>query len=155
KVSNELVFPWALVNHGDQTVKVPLLKNRLGATTEDRINNSVQQLEYAFADAPTKLSMQGKKSIAVLKGNGELEDIHMADFLTSIRDYNICGPSTLDSVVAVPQRVMDQLRAFVLNLVAKPTEAFDEAEKDVLDQYMVQGGKSLWLLDRVAMEMDS
>src|SRR5690606_34443062 len=33
--------------------------------------------------------------------------------------------------------------------------AFSEAEKYVLDQFMVQGGKTLWLVDRVAMEMDS
>ena len=155
KVSNELVFPWAMVNHGERTVKVPLLKNKLGSTAEDRINNSVQQLEYAFADALTKLSITEKKSIAVLKGNGQLEDIHMADFLGSIRDYYNIGPITLDSVATGAQKVLDQLRNFDMVLVAKPTEAFDEAEKYVLDQYMVQGGKSLWLVDRVAMEMDS
>lgn len=155
KVSTELLFPWALVNHGEETVKVPLLKNRLGATAEDRINNSVQNLEYAFADALTKLSRTAKKSIAVLKGNGELGDVHMADFLGSIRDYYNIGPITLDSVASDPQRVLDQLRTFDMILVAQPTEAFDEAEKYVLDQFMVQGGKSLWLVDRVAMDMDS
>src|SRR5690606_27197037 len=155
RTTNELVFPWAMVNHGERTVKVPLLKNKLGSTAEDRINNSVQQLEYAFADALTKLSITEKKSIAVLKGNGQLEDIHMADFLGSIRDYYNIGPITLDSVATGAQKVLDQLRNFDMVLVAKPTEAFDEAEKYVLDQYMVQGGKSLWLVDRVAMEMDS
>ena len=60
KVSNELVFPWAMVNFNDQTVRVPLLKNKLGSTAEERINNSVQQLEYAFADAFTKLSIEEK-----------------------------------------------------------------------------------------------
>ena len=72
KVSNELVFPWAMVNYNDQTVKVPLLKNKQGTTAEERINNSVQQLEYAFADAFTKLSIEEKKSIAVIKGEARL-----------------------------------------------------------------------------------
>ena len=80
KISQELVFPWAMVNHQNQTVKVPLLKNKLGSTMEDRINNSVQQLEYAFADAFTKLSISEKKRIAVIKGNGELDDLHIADY---------------------------------------------------------------------------
>ena len=155
KVSNELVFPWAMVNHGERTVKVPLLKNRLGSTAEERINNSVQQLEYAFADAFTKLSLTDKKSIAVLKGNGQLEDLCMADYLGSIRDYYNIGPITLDSVATDPQKVLDQLKTFDMVLIAKPTHAFDEGEKYVLDQFMVQGGKSLWLVDRVAMEMDS
>ncbi|NVN18923.1 gliding motility-associated ABC transporter substrate-binding protein GldG [Muricauda sp. HICW] len=155
KVSNELVFPWAMVNYNDQTVKVPLLKNRLGATAEERINNSVQQLEYAFADAFTKLSIEEKKSIAVIKGNGELDDIYIADYLTTIRDYYNIGAITLDSVGSNPQNVLNQLKNFDLALIAKPTEAFTDQEKYVMDQYMVQGGKSIWMIDQVNMEMDS
>ena len=155
KVSNELVFPWAMVNYNDQTVKVPLLKNKLGSNSEERINNSVQQLEYAFADAFTKLSITEKKSIAVIKGNGELDDIFIADYLTTIRDYYNIGAFTLDSVSSNPQKVLDQLNDFDMALVAKPTQPFTDAEKYVMDQFIVQGGKSLWLVDQVAMEMDS
>ncbi|MEC3966859.1 gliding motility-associated ABC transporter substrate-binding protein GldG [Flagellimonas halotolerans] len=155
KVSNELVFPWAMVNYNDQTVKVPLLKNKLGSTAEERINNSVQQLEYAFADAFTKLSIEEKKSIAVIKGNGELDDIFIADYLTTIRDYYNIGAITLDSVSSDPQNVFNQLKGFDLAIIAKPTEAFTDQEKYVMDQYMVQGGKSIWMMDQVNMEMDS
>ena len=155
KVSNELVFPWAMVNFNDQTVKVPLLKNKLGSTAEDRINNSVQQLEYAFADAFTKLSIEEKKSVAVIKGNGELDDIFIADYLTTIRDYYNIGAITLDSVATNSQNVFDQLKGFDLAIIAKPTEAFTDQEKYVMDQYMVQGGKSIWMVDQVNMEMDS
>ena len=155
KVSNELVFPWAMFNFNDQTVRVPLLKNKLGSTAEERINNSVQQLEYAFADAFTKLSIEEKKSIAVIKGNGELDDIYIADYLTTIRDYYNIGAITLDSVATNPQNVLDKLKEFDLALIAKPTEAFSDQEKYIMDQYMVQGGKSIWLIDQVAMEMDS
>ncbi len=155
KVSNELVFPWAMVNYNDQTVRVPLLKNKQGSTAEERINNSVQQLEYAFADAFAKLSIEEKKSVAVIKGNGELDDIYIADYLTTIRDYYNIGAITLDSVASNPQNVLDQLKNFDLALIAKPTEAFTDQEKYVMDQYMVQGGKSIWMIDQVNMEMDS
>ncbi|MEZ4811269.1 MAG: gliding motility-associated ABC transporter substrate-binding protein GldG [Allomuricauda sp.] len=155
KVSQELVFPWAMVNYKNQTVKVPLLKNKLGSSAEDRINNSVQQLEYAFADAFAKLSIAEKKSVAVIKGNGELDDIFIADYLTTIRDYYNIGAITLDSVATNPQKVLNQLKRFDLALIAKPTQAFTDEEKYVLDQYVVHGGKSIWLLDQVAMEMDS
>ncbi|NDV42685.1 gliding motility-associated ABC transporter substrate-binding protein GldG [Flagellimonas sediminis] len=155
KVSNELVFPWAMVNYKDQTVKVPLLKNKQGSTAEERINNSVQELEYAFADAFTKLSATDKKSIAVIKGNGELGDIYIADYLSTVREYYNIGAITLDSVASNPQKVLDQLKNFDLALIAKPTEAFSDEEKYVMDQFMVQGGKSIWMIDQVAMEMDS
>ncbi len=155
KVSQELVFPWAMVTHKGKTVKVALLKNKLGASTEDRINNSVQNLEYAFADAFTKLGIQEKKRIAVIKGNGELEDIYLADFLSSLRDYYNLGAITLDSVETSPQKVLDQLKSYDLALLAKPTVAFTDSEKYILDQFIVNGGKSLWLVDPVAMELDS
>ncbi|WP_431123979.1 gliding motility-associated ABC transporter substrate-binding protein GldG [Flagellimonas flava] len=155
KVSQELVFPWAMVNYQNQTVKVPLLKNKLGSTMEDRVNNSVQQLEYAFADAFTKLSISEKKRVAVIKGNGELDDLHIADYLTTIRDYYNIGAITLDSVATNPQSVLDQLKGFDLALIAKPTEAFTDEEKYVLDQFVINGGESIWLMDQVAIELDS
>ena len=155
KVSQEIIFPWAMVNYNNSTVKVPLLKNKLGATTEERVNNSVQHLEYAFADAFTKLNIKEKKKIAIIKGNGELGDIYMADYLTTIKDYYNIGAITLDSVSTNPAKVLEQLKGFDLALIAKPTEAFTDEEKFILDQYITGGGKSLWLIDQVAMELDS
>ncbi len=155
KVSQELVFPWAMVNYADKTVKVSLLKNKLGSNAEDRINNSVQQLEYAFADAFTKLTIKEKKRVAVIKGNGELDDVYIADYLTTIRDYYNIGAITLDSVETNPQKVLNQLKGFDLAIIAKPTEAFTDEEKFVLDQFIVNGGKSIWLMDQVAIEVDS
>ena len=155
KISQEIVFPWAMVNYNNKTVKVPLLKNKLGATSEERINNSVQHLEYAFADAFSKINIKQKKQVAIIKGNGELEDIYLADFLTSIRDYYNIGAITLDSVATNPQKTLDQLKGYDLALVAKPTEAFSDIEKYILDQYIVDGGKSIWLIDQVNIELDS
>ncbi|MBC6998057.1 gliding motility-associated ABC transporter substrate-binding protein GldG [Cytophaga sp. FL35] len=154
-MSQEIVFPWALVNYDNNTVKVPLLKNKLGASSEERVNNSVQQLEYAFADAFSKISIQEKKQIAIVKGNGELDDIYIADFLTTLRDYYNIGAITLDSVETNPQGTLDQLKQYDLALIAKPTQAFSDEEKFVMDQFMVNGGKSVWLMDQVTMELDS
>ncbi|TRZ45144.1 gliding motility-associated ABC transporter substrate-binding protein GldG [Robertkochia solimangrovi] len=155
RVSQELVFPWALANVGEQTVRIPLLKNILGASNEERINSSVQELEYAFADAFTKLGLTDKKKIAVLKGNGELEDLQIADFLSSLKEYYQIAPFTLDSVANTPERTLNQLKTFDLVIVAKPSEAFSDSEKLVLDQYTLNGGKSLWMVDQVAISMDS
>lgn len=155
KVSQEMVFPWAMMNYNNKTVKVALLKNKLGATTQERVTNSIQHLEYAFADAFSKLGLMEKKRIAVLKGNGELDDIYLADYLSTIREYYNIGAITLDSVTSNPDKTLAELQKFDLALIAKPTEAFTDAEKYVLDQYIIGGGKSMWLIDQVSMEMDS
>ncbi|WP_066217558.1 gliding motility-associated ABC transporter substrate-binding protein GldG [Formosa haliotis] len=155
KSSQEIIFPWALASYNDVTVKIPLVKNKLGASQQELVTNSVQHLEYAFADGISKLVYGKSKKIAILKGNGELEDQYLADFLTTLRDYYFIAPFTLDSVANKPEQTLNKLNAYDLIIAAKPTEAFTEEEKLVLDQYTMNGGKSLWLIDAVAMEKDS
>ncbi len=155
KLSQELIFPWALASYNGQTVKIPLLKNKIGATDQDRVSNSIQHLEYAFADGFNKLIHPKKRKVGVLRGNAQLENKYIADFVTTLRDYYYIAPFTLDSVAHNPQGTLTKLQDYDLIISAKPTEAFSEEEKFVLDQYTMNGGKSLWLIDKVAMDKDS
>ena len=155
RTSESVAFPWAVAHYKGKSVKIPLLRNQLGSTREDRVESSVQQLEYSFADALSKLVEPRKKKIAIMRGNGELPDADLADFLRSLQEYYFLAPFTLDSVATNPLKTLDQLREYDLIIEAKPTEAFSEAEKFVLDQYLMSGGKQLWLIDQVQMETDS
>lgn len=155
RTSEAIIFPWAMANYRNKTVSIPLLKNQLGATTEDRVESSVQQLEYAFMDALNKLVSPRKKKIAVMRGNGELPDAYIADFVKSIQEYYFIAPFTLDSAQTHPQKTLLELNEYDLVIEAKPTQPYSEAEKFVLDQYLMQGGKQLWMLEHVAMETDS
>lgn len=155
KSSVELIFPWALASYQDQTVKISLIKNTIGATPEETVTNSVQNLEYAFAEGFKKLVTPKSKKIAILKGNGQLDDIFIADFLRTIKEHYFIAPYTLDSVVNNPKGTLKNLKAYDLIVVAKPTEPFTEDEKLVLDQYTMNGGKSLWLTESIIMEKDS
>ncbi|MFC4721729.1 gliding motility-associated ABC transporter substrate-binding protein GldG [Geojedonia litorea] len=155
KSTQELVFPWALASYNEQTVTIPLLKNKIGATEQELITNSIQHLEYAFAEGFKKLVSSKDKTIAILKGNGQLNDLYIADFLKTIREHYNIAPFTLDSVAKHPQRVLDQLKKYDLIISAKPSIAFTEEEKLVLDQFTMNGGKSLWLTEAVVMDKDS
>ncbi|WNH11809.1 gliding motility-associated ABC transporter substrate-binding protein GldG [Thalassobellus suaedae] len=155
KSTQAVIFPWALASYKDQTVVIPLIKNKIGATQQELVTNSVQHLEYAFADGFNKLTKPKHKKIAILKGNKELEDKYITDFVKKIGDYYFIAPFTLDSVAKNAQKTLNELNTFDLIISAKPTEAFSEKEKLVLDQYTMNGGKSLWLIDAVAMEKDS
>ncbi len=155
KISTELVYPWALAYYNGKTVKIPLLKNQLGATSEERINSSIQNLEYAFADGFSKLTQPKRRKVAVLKGNGELEDKYVADFFKTLKDYYYIAPFTLDSVQTAPQKTLEQLNTFDLIVVANPTEGFNDSEKYILDQYTMNGGASLWLVEGSEMITDS
>lgn len=155
KQTQEVVFPWAIANYGDKGAKVQLLKNLMGASTEKKVESSVQHLEYAFAEAIHKISKEKQRKIAVIKGNGELEDIYIADFLKTIRDNYYIGPITLDSVASQPIKTLKALNVYDLAIIAKPKEKFTEAEKQVLDQFIMKGGKTLWLVDGTTAEMEN
>ncbi|GGZ90325.1 gliding motility-associated ABC transporter substrate-binding protein GldG [Algibacter mikhailovii] len=155
KSSKAVIFPWALASYNEQTVIIPLVKNKIGATQQELVSNSVQHLEYAFADGFSKLTKPKRRKIAILKGNKQLEDKYIADFVKKLGEYYYIAPFTLDSVSQSPQKTLEGINAFDLIISAKPTEAFTEEEKLVLDQYTMNGGKSLWLVDAIAMEKDS
>ena len=153
--TQEIVFPWAVATCGNRSVKVPLLKNMMGASTAEKVVSSVQHLEYAFANAINAISKEKQKKVVIINGNGELEDRYIADFIKSVKDNYFIAPFTLDSVAKTPVQTLEQLKKFDLAIIAKPTEAFSDEEKQVLDQYIINGGKTIWLVDQVNMEMDS
>ncbi|MEI7509365.1 MAG: gliding motility-associated ABC transporter substrate-binding protein GldG [Flavobacterium sp.] len=155
KQTQEVVFPWAVVTYGNKSTKVPLLKNMMGASTAQKVVSSVQHLEYAFANAFNTVTKKREKKIAIIKGNGEMADRNIADFLKLVRENYYIGPFTLDSVAKSPNNTLKALNKYDLAVIAKPTEAFTDDEKEVLDQFIMHGGKTLWLVDLVNMEMDS
>ncbi len=150
-----IIFPWALASYNGTTVKIPLVKNKLGVSQQELVTNSIQHLEYAFADGFSKLLFPKRKQIAILKGNNQLENKHLVDFVKDLRDYYLIAPFTLDSVSKNPTKTLKELQAYDLIISANPTEAFTEKEKLVLDQYTMNGGKSLWLIDKVAITKNS
>jgi len=164
KVTQEIIFPWAFASYKDETVKISLLKRSITQGLQEQINTSIQSLEYAFADGFSKLVNPKTKKIAILKGNGELDDLdsngqiktrNLEDFLKTIQPYYNIAAFTLDSVASNPQGTLDNLKQYDLIIAAKPSEAFSENEKLVLDQYTMHGGKSLWLTESVVMDKDS
>jgi gliding-associated putative ABC transporter substrate-binding component GldG len=155
KQSQAMVFPWAIAVYNNKEVNIPLLKNIMGASTTQKVIGSVQHLEYSIADAINKITKEKQKKIAVIKGNGELQDVQIAKFLMQVRESYHIGPFTLDSVARNPIGSLEALQKYDLAIIAKPTETFTDAEKQVLDQFIINGGKTLWLVDQVNMEMDS
>ena len=155
KQSQVMVFPWAIAVYNNKEVNIPLLKNRMGASTTQKVIGSVQHLEYSIADAINKITKERLKKVAVIKGNGELQDVLMAKFLMQVRESYRIGPFTLDSVAKNPNGSLEALEKYDLAIIAKPTESFSDEEKQVLDQFIVNGGKTIWLVDQVNMEMDS
>lgn len=155
KITQELLFPWGFASYKERTVKIPLFKKSVTEDLQTQIANSIQLLEYNFADTFNQLTKEKSKTIAVLKGNGQLNDINIAGFIQTIKPYYNLAQFTLDSVATNPQSTLNKIKSYDLIISAKPTEAFTENEKLVLDQYTMSGGNSLWLSEAIFMDKDS
>jgi len=155
QVSEAIIFPWATIVYKDNEVNVPLLSNSSVSSQEDQLQRSIEELEYHFTDALLKVTSNKNKTIAILKGNGELDDIYLYSFLKKLGEYYMLAEFTLDSVTINPEKTLKDLADYDLAIIAKPSKRFSEEEKFTLDQYIMNGGKTMWLIDNIDAELDS
>ena len=155
KLSEAIIFPWAEVSYGKKTTKVSLLPNAIVASQDEQLQKAIENLEFSFSNAINYIIQKKQKSIAVLTGNGQLQDIYQYSFLSEVAKKYSLAKFTLDSVENNPQQTLQDLTSLDLAIIAKPTEKFTTNEKFVLDQYIANGGKTIWMLDNVQADQDS
>lgn len=156
-----IVVPWMILNIQDNTsldgksIRVSLLQKNLGDTAEQRIEQSIQQLEYNLTDGLHRLFLDDKKSIAVINSHKGSSDLQLASLLQSLTPYYRLASFDLKAFPAQPAKTLENLNRFDLLFIANPTEQFTTQEKFMLDQYTQQGGNSLFLIDPVTIAQDS
>jgi len=155
KLEQVMIFPWAIVRQGKKEIPVSLLTDAYSPDVENQIEKSIENLEYALVNAIHLMNAQKSQKIAVIKGNGELDDLHIADFLMSLGKKYRLAPYTLDSLKNNPVKTLQNLQLYDLAIVAKPTERFTEEEKYTLDQFLMNGGRMMLLLDAVKAHKDT
>ena len=154
-LSNAIIFPWAEILYKNKKNKVSLLTNGTAQSQEDQLEKAIENLEFSFSNAIYELQEEKEKKIAVLSGNGELSDVQLYSFLSEVTKKHRLAKFTLDSVTTNPLKTLLDLQQFELTIIAKPTQPFTENEKLVLDQYIINGGKTLWMLENVQADTDS
>ncbi|MES2426596.1 MAG: gliding motility-associated ABC transporter substrate-binding protein GldG [Bacteroidota bacterium] len=143
------IFPEALITANGKEIAVNLLQTHIGQSDEEQLNNSIQNLEYAFISSIKKVSHGGRSRIGFTTGHDELNDLQLDDAMKSLSDGFLVGRVDLKTIP------FDSLVKISMMVVAKPNKPFTEAEKFKLDQYLMRGGKILWTIDQVSAELDS
>ena len=138
-----------------KSIRVSLLQKNLGDTPEQRIEQSIQQLEYNLTDGLHRLFLEKKKSIAVISSHKGSSDLQLASLLQSFTPYYRLASFDLKAFPAQPAKTLENLNHFDLLFIANPSEQFTTQEKFMLDQYTQQGGNSLFLIDPVTIAQDS
>jgi ABC-2 type transport system permease protein len=146
--SQRIIFPGAILNYLSKEQPLLLLKDRMGASAEEMVNTSIQNLEYEIINAISKISTVKPPVIGILRGQGELDKPHLADFHKSI------SASYPTRYVEINNK-LNALEDISCLVIAKPDSAFEEKDKFIIDQFIMRGGKVLWLLDMMNADMDS
>lgn len=146
KKVQKIIFPYALISYKQKEVPVLLLKGNKTATAQEQLNQSIEGLEYELASSIEALTQKRKKNIGIINGHQELYPQELQDLQNSLQQK-----------YAVDQIGIDEqsLKNYDALLIAQPKKAFDEAQKYYLDQYIMNGGKALFLIDMVQMNLDS
>lgn len=147
KMSQQLIYPYAQVIAGSDTLQVSLLKNTPGNTAEENLNASAEDLEFQFVDALRLITQNEIVNIAFIEGHGELPRPYVYDAEEALAKYYFVNRGQIGNDVSV-------LDNFKVVIIAGAKTTFSETEKYVLDQYLMKGGRIFWLIDGVYVSVD-
>ncbi len=146
--SQKILFPGAIMYYKDKYIPINFLEQSLNKTPEENLNNSVEDVEYKLVNSIHKLQQTEKKRIAFLTGHGELDANYLADILQTLsQDYYVRRIKMNGQLKA--------LEGYDAIVIAKPDSAFDKYDKYIIDQFIMNGGKSLWVVDGADVSLDS
>jgi len=154
KTAQTTVYPYAIMQYKGKRAVVTLLKNTRGLSGEENLNASIEQLEFAFMEALHLLQQQETPRVAILEGHGEPDEAHTYDLMSALSKYYQVDRGNLSPALSSREGEKSTVDAHILDgyqavLVVNPQEAFSEAERFVIDQYIMRGGAVLWALNGV------
>ena len=150
KTAQTTIYPYALMRYKGRQTVVSLLKNTRGLSGEENLNASIEQLEFAFMEALQGLTRTETPRIAILEGHNEPDEAHTYDLMTALSKYFQVDRGSLDER-PINIHLLDGYKAV---LVISPQTAFSDAERFIIDQYIMRGGTVLWSLDGVRFSED-
>jgi ABC-2 type transport system permease protein len=150
--TEQYIFPYCEFNYRNEKVVVKLLENDVpNMNPELALNNSIALLEYKFSNAIQKLQTDRKPNIVFTEGHNELKPEETADLENSLRAFYNVGRLNLDSLAMIPFGTKESQVDILM--IAKPKTGFSEKHKFQIDQYIMQGGKVMWLIDRLNADL--
>ena len=144
-----LVFPGAVISYKDRTVGVDFLQGQNFEGGLSSLNNAEALLEYKLANSIHKITQDTIPLIGYLSGNGEPLDYRVYDLIeNTLRPNYAFRIIPVDSVAVIPP-------VFNALMIVKPIRRFSDAQKLKIDQYVMNGGKVIWMIDNLYASLDS
>lgn len=142
-----MIYPYAVIRYQGRQRVVNLLQNTLGLSGQENINRSVEQLEYMLAEGIYFLTKEEQSAVAFLEGHGELPEANVLDLEEQLAQYF----TVHRGVIGNDASVLDGYKAII---IADPQTPFSEKDKYILDQYLMRGGRILWVVNGIRFSDD-
>lgn len=155
KISEIVLFPYAALKYNSYGTAIPLIVEQSGIDASEQLNKSIESLEYSFTSAIKMMITEQRKNVGFLVNHQELKPDQFYGFVQmALENYNV-GPIIPENQTEITMADVPKLNKMDAIVVAKPRKPFTDQEKLILDQYIMNGGKMLWMLDVVNAEMDT
>jgi ABC-2 type transport system permease protein len=153
------IWPAALISYQGKTEPVQFFRSEIPEPTESMIQGSINALEYELSRAIRKLIVQERPRIALIQGHGELNEADTADFVMDLEtDYDVFDVRIDGQLNMLSEKIEGMARRvnrFDLAIIAKPDSLFDPKDQVIIDQFIMNGGRVMWLVDPIAIDLDS
>ncbi|MBP8946344.1 MAG: gliding motility-associated ABC transporter substrate-binding protein GldG [Bacteroidales bacterium] len=146
--SENVVWPCAIVTYKGREIPINFIYSNIPGSKEELINDAIENTEYKLIDGIYRITLQEKSKIAFIKGHGELNVLEINDLALALQDYYIVSQIPINHQL----KALDEYKAII---IAAPDSTFDEMDKFIIDQYIMKGGRVLWLIDGALADMDS
>ncbi|CAD7797039.1 hypothetical protein CHRY9390_00100 [Chryseobacterium aquaeductus] len=155
KTSQIEIYPYAYIKNGRNKVAVPLIVEQNYTDNAELINKSIENLEYNLVSKLKIATNEDFKKVGVLINQDELSPGEFQGFMNLALENYDAGPIIPKNQVELTMADVPLLKEMSALVIAKPRKAFTDGEKVILDQYIMNGGKTLWMIDAVNAEMDT
>lgn len=151
ELSQKILIPGAIAFYKNREVAVNFLpqQKELNEDPATVINSSISTLEYNLANAIQRLLIVEPKQVVFVQGHQELNPLEVQDFAQTLVEnaYEVDFIDLPRSVGIDP--TVD------LAVIAKPRQTWSEADKFKIDQFVMNGGSVLWLVESLRADLDS
>lgn len=148
KMIQGIIWPGAILTYKGKERVWQIFKRQIGYSTEENIQNSIRDLEYGLAQQIYMLTRKRVPEISFIEGQGELDTLEQYDFMHSLSEYYYVNRVKINGKLFA-------LRDADAIVISKPDSAFTDKDKYIIDQYIMRGGKVLWLIDPIDVNLDT
>ena len=148
KTTQTRIWPGAIVSYKGKETAWQIFKRQDNINPEENVNNSVEELEYSLTNTIRKLQRDKKPEVTFIQGHGELDTLHQYRFMQALSEYYSVNQTEMEGK-------LKSLEGSDAIVITQPDSVFSDKDKFIIDQYIMNGGKVLWLIDPLDVNRDS